>query len=203
MQGKLSLTTPAHVLAASHAVYKNIAKKLKVRRVETNEYKEVPAKDSQSLQLHSRRATVHDDLSDDLLPSDNCPPDYCLPLLELDILINNSTKVPAILDTGLQIVVIQHDIIQLLGVPINYNQFIKMEGANGATNWTVGCAKNLPLQVGDVTFKVHAHVVKHTSFGLLLGRPFQHTALCRFEDMPSGKVDILPHAAPDMHQQSQ
>ena len=190
MQGKLSLTTPAHVLAASHAVRKNIAKKLKVRRVETNEYEEVPAKDSQLLQLHPCCATVHDDLSDDLLPSDNCPPDYCLPLLELDVLINNSTKVPAILDTGLQIVVIRHDIVQSLGVPINYNRFIEMEGANGATNWTVGCAENLPLQVGDVTFKVHAHVVKHASFGLLLGRPFQRTALCRFEDMPSGKVEV-------------
>jgi len=31
MQGKLSLTTPAHILAASHAIHKNIAKKLKVR----------------------------------------------------------------------------------------------------------------------------------------------------------------------------
>ena len=49
MQGKLSLTTPAHVLAASHAIRKNIAKKLKVHRIETNEYKEVPMTESQLL----------------------------------------------------------------------------------------------------------------------------------------------------------
>jgi hypothetical protein len=44
-----------------------------------------------------------------------------------------------------------------------------MEGANGTTNWMVGCAEDLPLQVSDMMVKVHAHVIKHMSFGLLLG----------------------------------
>ena len=46
MQGKLSLTTPTHIFAASHTVHKNIAKKLKVRHVETNEYEVVSTADS-------------------------------------------------------------------------------------------------------------------------------------------------------------
>jgi len=65
-----------------------------------------------------------------------------------------------------------------------------MEGANGATNWTVGCAENLILQVGDISFKVHAHIIEHASFSLLLGRPFQQTAFCHFEDLPSGEVEV-------------
>jgi len=36
MQGKLSLTMPAHIFATSHAVCKNITEKLKVQKVETN-----------------------------------------------------------------------------------------------------------------------------------------------------------------------
>ena len=44
-----------------------------------------------------------------------------------------------------------------------------MEGANGITNWTVGCAENLILQVGDVLIKTHAHVIKNASFDILLG----------------------------------
>jgi len=187
MKGKLSLTTPAHVFAASHAVRKNIAKKLKVRRVETNEYEVVPAADPCSC-LH--RTTVHDDFSDDPPLSDDRSPEFCLPLLELNALVNSSFKSPAILDTGSQIVVIRHDIVQSLGFPINSQRLIKMEGANGTTNWTVGCAENLPLQVGDVTIKVHPHVVEHASFGLLLGRPFQKSALLRFEDLPSGGVEV-------------
>jgi len=41
MQGKLSLTTPAHIFAASPAICKDIVNKLKVQKVETNEYKAV------------------------------------------------------------------------------------------------------------------------------------------------------------------
>jgi len=187
MKGKLSLTTPTHIFAASHTVRKNIAKKLKVHRLETNEYKVVPAAD---LRLPPCRTTVHDDFSDDPPLSDDCSLEFCLPLLELDALVNTSIKTPAILDTGSQIVVIWRDIVQSLRVPINNQRLIEMEGANSATNWTVGCAKNLPLQVGDVTIKVHMHVVKHASFSLLLGRPFQKSALLRFEDLPSGKIEV-------------
>jgi len=118
-------------------------------------------------------------------------PTFCLPLQEVDVLVNCSTKVPAILDTGSQITVIQQDIVQALGARVNHQCLIKMEGANSATNWTVGCAENLTLQVGDVSFKVHAHVVEQASFGLLLGCPFQQTALCHFEDLPSGEVEVL------------
>jgi hypothetical protein len=46
LQGKLSLTTPAHILMASLPVCKSIADKLKVRRVETNEYEVVHMSDS-------------------------------------------------------------------------------------------------------------------------------------------------------------
>jgi len=66
-----------------------------------------------------------------------------------------------------------------------------MEGANGATNWTIGCAENLILQVGDMLIKTHVHIVKHVSFNILLGRPFQQAAGFRFEDLPSGKVEVL------------
>jgi len=57
----------------------------------------------------------------------------------------------------------------------------------------IGCAENLMLQVGDAAFKVHAHVIKTTSFGLLLGHPFQQTALCCFEDLPTGEVEVSVH----------
>jgi hypothetical protein len=46
------------------------------------------------------------------------------------------------------------------------------------------------MQVGDVSFKIHVHVVKQASFGLLLGRPFQQAALCRFEDLPGREVEV-------------
>ena len=196
MQGKLALTTPAHIFAASPIICKDVVERLKVRRVETNEYEAVPAEVSAlsfTLPPAARRTTVHDVTEDDsshqLLTNDR-PPAFCLPLQELNVLINGSVKIPAILDTGSQIVVIRHDIVQSLGIPINHHRLIEMEGANGATNWTVGCAENLSLQIGDVSVKVHAHIVEHASFGLLLGRPFQQAALCRIEDLPTGEVEV-------------
>jgi len=80
--------------------------------------------------------------------------------------------------------------VQSLGARINSQQLIEMEGANGATNWTVGCTENLTLQVGDVSIKIHTHIVKHTSFKILLGQPFGRTALCRIEDLLSGEVKV-------------
>ena len=191
MKGKLSLTTPAHVLAASPTIRKNLAEKLKVQHVETNEYKVVSAEGRRA--PAPPRPTVQEDASykavSQLLTSDRSPT-FCLPLQEIDMLVNCGLKVPAILDTGSQINVIRYDIVQSLGVHINYQRLIEMEGANGATNWTVGCAKNLTLQVGDMSFKVHAHIVEHMSFDILLGRPFEQTSLCRIEDLPSSKVEV-------------
>jgi len=189
MQGKLSLTTPTHVFAASHTMRKNIAEKLKVRKVETNEYEAVLSKDPTA-----RRTTLHEDSFDILqhYPTTVAlKPAFCFPLQEIDILVNCSTKVSAILNTSSQINIIQQDIIQALGVHVNYHHLIEMEGANGATNWMVGCTENLILQVGDVSFKVHAHVVEYVSFSLLLGCPFQQTAFCCFEDLPSSEVEVL------------
>ena len=159
LQWKLSLMTPPHIFAASPTIRKNIVNKLKVRCMETNKYKVVPAQRPPT--------TVHE--VTDAATIIEQPSDFCLPLQELNILVNSSIKVAAILDTGSQIVIIQHDIVQALRAPVNYHQLIEMEGANSTTNWMVGCAKNLTLQVGNVLFKVHVHVIKHMSFSLCRG----------------------------------
>ena len=65
-----------------------------------------------------------------------------------------------------------------------------MEGANGATNWTLGCAEYLTMQIGDIPFKLHAHVVENAPFRLLLGQPFQNVLLTQIEDLPSGEVEV-------------
>jgi len=198
MQGKLALTTLAHVFAASPAIRKDVIDKLKVRRVETNKYKVVPGADLQRPMLLAHCDAVQNDFSNDLLLANNCPPAFCLPLQELNVLVGNTLNVPAIYDTGSQIVVIRKDIVQSLGIHINTQQLIEMEGANGATNWTVGCAENLSLQVGDVPFKIHAHVVKNASFSILFSCPFQQALLCRFEDLPDGKVELSVHDPSDI-----
>ena len=82
-----------------------------------------------------------------------CKPVYSLPLLELDILVGDWVMVAGVLDPGLQIMVIWHDLAEEVNARINPNHLVEMEGANGATNWTLGCAKYLTMQVGNVSTK--------------------------------------------------
>jgi len=62
---------------------------------------------------------------------------------------------------------------------------------NSTTNWTLGCAENLSMQVGNVPFHLHAHVVECAPFRLLLEMPFQHQLLCCLDSLPNGTVDDL------------
>jgi hypothetical protein len=175
MQGKLAQTTPAHVLAASPAIRKDLVDKLRVRRVETSSLEEVGAVDTTAQSAFS--ASVHE-------------PAYSLPLREVDIRIGDRVTEAGVIDPGSQIIVIREDLAREVGANINASRILQMEGANGATNWTLGCAEFLPMRAGDVAFEVHAHVVEHAPFRLLLGRPFQHALLCRIEDLPNGDVEV-------------
>jgi hypothetical protein len=56
MQGQLSLTTPAHVFAASPSIRKDVVDRLKVRHVETHAYEEVGLLES-STQQHKANTT--------------------------------------------------------------------------------------------------------------------------------------------------
>jgi len=118
-------------------------------------------------------------------------PAYSLPLQEIDIALGNGSAEPGLLDPGSQIVVTRKDLAQELNACINAGLWIEMEGANSSTNWTLGCAKNLPMHIGGVTFKVHVHVIEHTPFRLLLGRPFQHQVLCMLNLLPNGSLEVF------------
>ena len=67
--------------------------------------------------------------------------------------------------------VLQENLSREGGVTIKANRALHMEGANGATNWTLGCVEYL-MPIDDIPFTVHAHVVERAPFRLLLGRPF-------------------------------
>ncbi|KAI0264080.1 hypothetical protein BGY98DRAFT_878291, partial [Russula aff. rugulosa BPL654] len=111
-------------------------------------------------------------------------------LREIDILIGGKITEPGVIDPGSQIIVIRKDLAHEAGATINTDRLLQMEGANGATNWTLGCAEHLPMSLGGVHFTVHAHVVEHAPFRLLLGRPFHQALLCRLEDLPTGDVEV-------------
>jgi hypothetical protein len=176
MQGRLSLTTPAHVFTASPSIRKDTVDKLKVWCVEAHKYEEVGLQELGTLQHGTNTAyttervvyepPLHTSSQHQLWQSDQVQdgnpvytdsqahiyptsPDrllaFCLPLQELDILLNSAITTPAIYDTGSQIVVIRQDLVDNLGVYINPNHLIEMEGANGSWRHLVDDYVVLPM----------------------------------------------------------
>ncbi len=180
LDGKLSLVTPAHILAASPAICKELVKRLRTCRVDAAGFEESSTPPFSVLELSTPHIA-----------------EYSLPLREIDVLINDTISEAGVLDQGSQIIVIQRDLAQEAGAVMNSDHQLEMEGANGLVSKTLGCAENLSMRVGDVSFEVHAHVVDRALFRLLLGRPFHHLLLCRLEDQPDGCVDVSVHDPTD------
>ena len=176
-QGKLDQITPAHLCAASPSIRKDIADQHRVWWVETASYETACTSDPSFAKPHS-------------LPNpsltDSPEPVYSLPLQEVDIALSSGITEPSLLDQGSQIVIIRQDLAQEINTQINPTLRIQMEGANSTTNWTLGCAENLPMQVGNIPFHLHAHIIECAPFCLLLGCPFQHQLLCCLDSLPNG-----------------
>ena len=180
-QGNLTDITPAYLYAASPSVCKEISEWLHICHIEVTSYEEpsdcLPL--AAELLFSFGTALTH-------LPE----PAYSLPLQKIDIALGNGSAELGLLDLGSQIVVIRKDLAQELNACINAGLRIEMEGANGSTNWTLGCAKHLPMRIRGVTFKLHAHVIKHAPFWLLLRHPFQRQVLCSLDPLPDGSLEV-------------
>ena len=175
MEGRLGQTTPAHILAASPTIWKDLVEKLHVHRVEASSFEGTGALGAVDISTYSTSMQE---------------PAYSLPLCEIDIWIGDKVTEAGVIDPGSQIIMIRDDLAREVGATINTSCVLQMEGANGATNRTLGCAEFLPMCAGDMVFKVHVHVVECAPFRLLLGCPFQHALLCRMEDLVSGDVKV-------------
>jgi len=185
LKGKLDQITPAHILASSPPIHKELTERLHPCCVETGSFEQA-SKDSADpvavLELAAKQEA-----------------EFFLPLREIDILVNNLRTEAGVLNQGSQIVVIQEDLAKEVDTQINTQCTLHMKGANGSTSCTLRCAKDLSMRIGDVSFTIHAHVVCTAPFRLLLGRPFHHLLLCRLEDHPD-RVDVSIHDPADPSQ---
>jgi len=55
-----------------------------------------------------------------------------------------------------------------------YDPSIKlhMQSANGNIDQSLGLARNVPFQIGPVTFYLQVHIIRSPAYDVLLGRPF-------------------------------
>jgi hypothetical protein len=91
-----------------------------------------------------------------------------------------------------------------LSVAYSPNVRLNMVSANGSVNQSLGLAKNVPFQIGDITLYLQVHVLRQPTYDILLGRPFDvltESVVCNYSnenqtitilDPNSGKKATIP-----------
>lgn len=90
----------------------------------------------------------------------------------IDVRLNNSVNVDAIVDEGSQIVGLNSKVWAKLGIPARADHLMEMEAANASKSFTQGLLSHLKVTVGGCDFYLQVQVVENASYNMLLGRPF-------------------------------
>ncbi|KZS90653.1 hypothetical protein SISNIDRAFT_386015, partial [Sistotremastrum niveocremeum HHB9708] len=102
-----------------------------------------------------------------------------IPLRDVSVILNHTTTTKATIDDGCSIIMIREDLWRQLGSPpLHLDNVMSMEGADESVNKALGKLKDLPLQIGSITFYVQAQVVPKSPVPLLLGMPFFALSNC-------------------------
>ncbi|KAF9440755.1 hypothetical protein P691DRAFT_686564, partial [Macrolepiota fuliginosa MF-IS2] len=80
--------------------------------------------------------------------------------------------VNAILDEGSQVIGIQRDVWERLGLPLFSEQNMLMESANASKEMTLGLLRDLPVQIRSSMFYLQVQVFENVPYEMLLGQPF-------------------------------
>ena len=87
-------------------------------------------------------------------------------------LVDHQRHVEAILDPGSQIIAMAEDICFDLGLIYDPAIILNMQSANGEVDQSLGLARNVPIQIGDMTLYIQIHIIRSPAYDILLGRPF-------------------------------
>lgn len=93
-------------------------------------------------------------------------------LRAIDVVLNGTRTVEAIMDEGSQIIGLRRDIWEDIGLPVRRDHLVTMETANSALETSVGLLQDLKLTVGGYNFYVQVQVVENAAYEMLLGLPF-------------------------------
>ncbi|KZS87171.1 hypothetical protein SISNIDRAFT_393183, partial [Sistotremastrum niveocremeum HHB9708] len=95
------------------------------------------------------------------------------------------------IDDGCSIITIREDLWREMETPsLHVKSRMSMEGADTTVSHTKGKLRNLPLQIGTITFYIQAQVVPSSPVPLLLGMPFFALSRCNKEIEFGGDMTI-------------
>jgi hypothetical protein len=88
------------------------------------------------------------------------------------MVIDNKEEIEGIIDPGSQIIAMSKGICHDLGLIYDPTIKLNMQSANGEVNQSLGLARNVPCQIGNITLYLQIHVIWSPAYDILLGRPF-------------------------------
>lgn len=99
-------------------------------------------------------------------------------------------QVEAINDSGSQIVSASLETATKMGMNWDPNLTILMEAANKQVQRTLGLARNVPFDFGEITVYLQVHILRHAPYEILLGRPFEILAETVIASKRNGDVEV-------------
>ena len=86
--------------------------------------------------------------------------------------INGSNKIESVVDPGSSIIAMSEEVCHELGLPYDPSIRLPMQSANGGIDETLGLARNVPCEIGNITLYMQIHIIRNPAYEILLGRPF-------------------------------
>lgn len=91
-----------------------------------------------------------------------------------------------ILDGGCSIVVMLDSACNTFGLAFDPEKCINLQSANGNTDWSLGLAKDVPFQFGDVVAFLQVQVVDSPAYDFIPGQPFKILMQASYKNFLSG-----------------
>jgi hypothetical protein len=88
------------------------------------------------------------------------------------MVVDNQEQVETIIDSGSQIITMADSVCHELGLIYDPTIQLNMQSANGEINRSLGLARNIPCQIGNITLYLQIHVIRSPAYDILMGRPF-------------------------------
>ena len=100
--------------------------------------------------------------------------------------INYQGRVESVLDSGSQIVSMALDMAKEIGLIWDPKIQIFMQSANRTMERSVGLARNVPFQWGQLMVYLQVHIIKGPAYKVLLGRPFDALTKSQIDNQEDG-----------------
>jgi hypothetical protein len=100
--------------------------------------------------------------------------------------INHQGRMESVLDSGSQIVSMAFDMAKEMGLIWDPKIQIFMQSANRTMERSVGLARNVPFQWGQLMVYLQVHIIKGPAYKVLLGRPFDALTRSQVDNQEDG-----------------